>query len=247
MKKAIVGMVEDVLDVGAEGTVSIVCSMAAESLIGQVAPGVTTAVMAYKQKRFEKNIERFCQKIKDRQEEIDDRLVNLEEKHIAKFKNKYFPLVIDYVPDEPQEEKIDYLVNGLASIASCENLQEDFVLTYYDTLKDLRLADIDVLKFYYDIFCARIVLDSDRAIFEESELSYEQYDAIRKKLVKMGLMQTLGEKEINRLYKAVIGIQDFLQGKSKKLPSGKLPKSSARYIISMFGVNFMEFFIEKDG
>jgi hypothetical protein len=52
---------------------------------------------------------------------------------------------------QKRQEKIEYLVNGLINIAAIPDIKEDFILTYYDTLKETRIRDIAVLKFYENI------------------------------------------------------------------------------------------------
>lgn len=52
---------------------------------------------------------------------------------------------------QKRQEKIEYLVNGLINIAAIPDIKEDFILTYYDTLKETRIRYIAVIKFYENI------------------------------------------------------------------------------------------------
>lgn len=57
---------------------------------------------------------------------------------------------MDYVIDEQQEGKIQYTVNGLLYIINHEQTSDDFILIYYDVLKELRMVDISVLRLMYN-------------------------------------------------------------------------------------------------
>lgn len=66
--------IEDVFDVGTEGAVSIIGELTGKSLFGTFAPRLTTAFFSYKQKRFEKNINKAIDELKKRETELNERL-----------------------------------------------------------------------------------------------------------------------------------------------------------------------------
>jgi hypothetical protein len=235
--------IEDVFDVGTEGAVSIIGELAGESLFGTFAPGITTAIFSYKQKRFEKNINKAIDELKKREAELNERLSAVENRQSF---IESFELIWDYIIDEPQEQKIKYMINGLVNLASHEQIKEDFVLFYYDTLRDLRLVDIDVLNLYYLSYSpvhSRVFNYHD--ILEKFDIDYNQYNAVREKLVRMGLLKTKHTDDLDKLYKNVLTIQEYLDGKSKKLNRLERLSKSDGYSISSFGRNFVEFFLEK--
>ena len=238
--------VEDIFDIAAQPTVDVVSSIFLEGLVGSIVPGVTSAMMAYKQKRSERMLEKFMIETKKRIDELEEKLIQLEPDQYKEFAGKYFGIVTDYVIDEVQEEKIKYIVNGFVNLASMQNIKEDFVLYYYDTLKDLRLADIAVLKLY----CPLISQQTYEDIMKEFELDYDQYDAIREKLLRMGLLTTKREKKEDDLYSNLLSIQDFLEKltKGKKVTPPRFKRIEARdsYEISRFGRSFVEFFINSE-
>lgn len=245
MKNKFIKDIKDIFDVTAGGTASIVGSVVSETVVGQVLPGVTTAVLAYRQKRTERNMERFFNEIKLREDEFNNRLADLEEKKLFDFKDKYFGLITDYVIDEVQEDKIKYIVNGLVNLASYESIQEDFVLTYYDTLRNLRLADIVVLKFYYNL-SYNFKGQNYQTVLDETGLDYEQYLAIREKLIRVKLIETRRDNEIGKLFDNVIEIEKFLTGKNKQKLSLKSLSSFLDNInISKYGANFLKFFVNE--
>ena len=128
------------------------------------------------------------------------------------FRDKYFGLVSNYVLDEVQEEKIKYITNGFINLSQVSHIKEDFVLTYYDTLKDLRIIDIDILKLYYESY--NPFTESGKTlndIFKEYNIDYDQYDAIREKLARLGVLTTKREKKIDDLYNNILNMQDYLE------------------------------------
>lgn len=84
-------------------------------------------------------------------------------------------------------------------------------------------------------------------ILDEFNIDYDQYNAVREKLVRMGLLKTKYTDDLDKLYKNVLTIQEYLDGKSKKLK--RLERLSKRdsYSISSLGENFIRFFLDKYG
>ncbi|UVI27622.1 hypothetical protein [Paenibacillus spongiae] len=241
--------IKDIFDVGGEGTASIIGSVISDGVAGQILPGVTSAYMSYKQKRTEQNIARFAEEVKAKEHLFDERLSRVEETVMESLKEKYVGVVTEYAIDEIQEEKIKFLVNGLLSLSLHEVVQEDFVLTYYDTLRELRMADISVLKFYYEISNGTNT-NQYTDLLPSWNLDEDQYLAVREKLARLGLLKTRRESEVDHLYRNVIDIQNFLEaaskGKSAKLARFKRLTKNDNYFISMFGRSFIEFFVNEE-
>ena len=127
-----------------KGTVLEMASGAAGIMI----PGVGHIMLSYKQKKLEKRLERYLAKIVENQDEINERLGKLEKSQRDEVKSNYFGLIADYAAQAKQEEKIDFIVTGFINISAGRNLQEDTILMYYDTLDQLSLLDLRVLKIY---------------------------------------------------------------------------------------------------
>ena len=87
--------VEDIFDIGAGPAVDIVSSIFLEGVAGRVVPGVTSAMLAYKQKRSERMVEEFMLETKKRQLELEEKLIKLKEGPFIDIKDKYFGLVLD--------------------------------------------------------------------------------------------------------------------------------------------------------
>ena len=95
---------KEIFDIAAEPTVDIVSSKFLEGVVGSVVPGAVSAVLAYKQKRQERNYEKFMEITNERCQELEDKLEKLSEVSRRKFITEYFGIVSDYVLDEKQEE-----------------------------------------------------------------------------------------------------------------------------------------------
>lgn len=67
----------------------------ATGIMGAVSPRIGGLMVAYKQKRWERNWETYIAEIVQRQQEINDRLQKLEQEKVENFKNKVFPIVSD--------------------------------------------------------------------------------------------------------------------------------------------------------
>lgn len=220
-------------------------------------PGISGAVSGYKRARFERNIKTFTEELALR---IDEIRTNLESKtNEQKHKiDLLFNYVMDFVIEEPQQEKINLMVNGFVNITEHEVITEDFVLTYYDVLKDLRMVDISVLRLMYS---ARYIYEDNNEMFtdimERHGISYEQYESVRRNIQRLGLLTTITDLKITEDLKGVIisikEIQNFL-GKltnprnKSPLPKLKEPKLKSKdsLQISKFGKDFIDFFIDID-
>lgn len=232
--------VEDIFDLAAEPAVSIVSSMFLEGVVGSVVPGVTSAVLAYKQKRSEKMVEAFMLETKRRQTELEEKLRLLEEPSVEEITDKYFGLVLDYVTETRQEEKIKYIVNGFINLTEMQQLQEDVVITYYDILNDLNLLDITVLKVHDS--------NSDEdfySVVQDANISDQMYQTIVNKLNRFGLLKNDAETD---LIDGIQEIGDYLENKSRERFTGRRfssPFITNQYRLTEFGEDFLQFFNEE--
>lgn len=241
IKQEIKNMAEVAMDAGKEQAAEIILT----GVFGTAAPGVVSAVLAYQQKRQETMYLKFMEDTFSRVDELDQRLKRLSAAGLADFRNKYFGLVSDYALEEVQEEKIRYIVNGLIEIAGLEVANEDLVLSYYDTLLDLRILDIAVLNNYFQIPMGGGL--STFLLCPMLGIEMDQYNAIKLKLERMGLITTNRAKHEDKLYSNIKAMQDYLkelsQGKSNpRLKSLDSLDDRENYIISSYGADFLHFF-----
>ena len=241
---------KDIFDSAKQPLFDLTCDLVLEGVIGSVVPGVMNTYLSYKQKRQEKMFIKFMEEIESKIEILEERLKNMTPENYIEFRDKYFGLVSDYVLDEVQEEKIKYITKGFINLSQVNHINEDFVLTYYDTLKDLRIMDIAVLNLYYDIY--NPFSKSEKTfhdILVEYHIDYDQYTAIREKLVRLGVLTTKRENRIDDLYNNILNMQDYLEntykGKKVKLKPFKRIDKKDSFQISKFGREFIDFFISE--
>lgn len=216
------------------------------SAVGAISPRVGSVMIAYQQKRWERNWEKYIRTIYEKQEFFNERLNKLEEEQRNNFKNKLFPLVSDYVQNEKQEEKIQLVVNGLVNIASGVNAQDDIVLLYYDTLEQLSLLDIRILRIYKPRYYENEDQDNIFTIMREFNMENSQINMIKGKLVKLGLISSKNEEKMGENIENII---KYLEGISQRKKNIKLKKMntinrSDSYKITSFGLKFIDFFTE---
>jgi hypothetical protein len=249
-----------VLDVGSESLADVakdsITSFLGEMIVdtgASLIPGLSGAVSSYKRVRFEKNTKHFAEELASR---IDEIRLNLEKKTDDQKQqiDKLFEYIMDYVIDEQQEEKIKYIVNGFVRLTEHESITEDFVLTYYDVLKELRIVDISVLRLYYHSFHVLEQKETYRDIMENHGITYQQYNSVRHNLLRLGIFTTKTDNKItddlDSLFKSVKDIQSYLDklSKNKSLPRLKQPKmlSKDSFELANFGKDFVRFFLEID-
>ena len=197
-------------------------------------------------------------------EQLSERVTRLAEifdlKNIEQKKelDRLYELVLGYVEDEPQEEKIKYLVTGFMNIAEHEKIKEDFVLVFYDMLRDLRIIDLTVLKLYGKNYLNELdeTVNSYQDVLDMHGISYEQYETIRKNLVRKGILTTktdiILEKDLEGIEKAINELQKFVSMATNPKNKSKLPtlkklalKSKDRLELTKFGKDFIRYFLEE--
>lgn len=147
IKKKVQEFRYDTLDVVAEGAVSIIASFVTDTVIGQVAPGICSAVMSYKQKRFEKNILKVLSELQSRQTYLDSIITTLSQDFNQTLKDHIFPMIFDYSSEVKQEDKIKFIVNGFETVIEARMVtNQEKILVYYDTLSDLSMIDLKLLE-----------------------------------------------------------------------------------------------------
>lgn len=238
---------KDLFAATAEQAPDVISGIVLEGVVGTVVPGVSGAMLAYRQKRQERIYAAFLEEIKNKMEVIEKRVKRLSADALIDFKDKYFGMVSDYVLEEVQERKVQYLVNGLVNLAGMEQVNEDFVLTYYDTLHDLRIRDILVLN-RYRALALPVRAESYPDFLCRLGINEEQYKAILEKLERMGLLETMRDQKEDDFYANLMEIQDYLEklSKGKRASLGRFRRLNRRdtYHMSRYGRQFIQFFDE---
>lgn len=187
-------MLKDAEKTLGEGTVSIISSMISDTVVGQVAPGLYSVMLNYRQKRFENNVLRLLKELNGRIDFLERVLKGINSEVIGKIRNDIFPLVVDYAAEEQEIEKIEYITNGFESIVEKSIVNQDIILINYDVLKQLRMVDLMILKRIRGAFIKTTIgVENDElkeyrefeSLLEEN-IEYKQY-AINK-LEMLGLI-----------------------------------------------------------
>lgn len=230
--------IKDLTEAAAGPALELVSEAFIEGSVGLVVPGAGNMILSYKQQRMERRIVSTLRTLIDRQEEFNKIISEIQDENaLQNIKGKYFEMLMDYSMDEPQEEKIRCLVNGYFNIARIPNLQEDVIRNFYDTLKQLNLLDIRILCLYM-----RIRQDSVRNVMEECKIDRYQFNMIREKLARLGLLDSQKDMRRDKTQNAIVDYLSALSnGRNVKLGNArKIPKNES-YRLSSYGNRFIRF------
>lgn len=220
---------------------------AATGAVSAISPRIGGIMIAYKQKRLERNWEQYIALIAEHQEELNQRLNKLEEKQREEVKDIYFPLVSDYVGEEKQSEKIKFIVNGFINLSAGINMQEDTTLMYYDTLSQLSMLDLRVLKLYTQQYINEDQTGDDiYTVMADYQIDMAQVSMIKEKLLRQGLLLSQNEEKMEE---NINNVSEFIEGLSKNKKNLKLKRinkirRSDSYKITSYGRKFLNFFTD---
>lgn len=224
----------------------------------EMVPVVGRLASSYLTKRKIKNDHEFISEIAKRVEEIEKNLSNKTDKQ-----KEILDDLAEYAYEKSiqtnQTEKISYIVNGFVNMTKVENISEDIAYIYYDTLEQLTLLDLAVLKSYGWIYLGYEQPEEVSNIMEAFNINDYQYDAVRKNLQRMTLLEDASEEKFDKIFKEFVSV---FNTNMKILKSFKNPKKfdtkefsklkniqeyrpRERLKISKFGIEFLEFFVEK--
>lgn len=233
--------ISDIIEPAVGLVMDIVGGLILDGVAGVVLPGVSNMILSYKQQRTEKNLEEFIGQIVKRQDELNTKLENLEPQKLEAIKNHYFGLVTDYVLDVRQKAKIDYIVNGFINLVGIDENKEDIALLYYDTLDQLNIMDIRILKSHSTIHNED---ESYMKIMADYDIGVDQVRMILGKLCRLGLLedrnQELRDKNNDEIVKYITELE---KNKKNVKFKGKKVAFSNSYRVSNFGNEFLNFFI----
>ncbi|MGH1277273.1 hypothetical protein ACQVWA_28545 [Bacillus cereus] len=187
--------------------------------IGSVAPYISGAITSHRINRLKKRLE-----------EHQERLMVIESKLRKKdaafnefLKQKAFPIILEDIMNDAQDEKVEFLFNGFENIIDQEVKDENRILAYCDVLRELRIDEIKRLLTYtgeyrYNVTPKLNKLLSVSASQEEIKKHYENQaykKNIQNRLERMGLLGIMASPEkdnmesIQNVAKPEIGINAF--------------------------------------
>lgn len=226
-------------------TLDTVSSVFVEGIAGTIIPGVGNLMIAYKQRQQEKRFELAIKELQDRQDKTDKILDKYNEDMVPQIR-KMIEMYFDYCIQNNQEQKIELLANGYVNSIKIENPQEDVLLGFYDTILQINMLDIRVLKLYYDSIISD-KKDSFIKIMQDYDIDYSQCNMIKEKLVRFGLLESKNDIKQDENIDSII---DYIQAVSKNKESDakralrKMKKVSRQdsYTITKYGRDFLQFF-----
>lgn len=210
------------LEVGTEFIGSIV----AETLVGQVLPGLSNAYLTYKQNKMFGNLNKMIDVLKENQEVINIKLANIETKQLEMVKNEFYPFIVDNIITELEDMKIQLMVNGFINSIQNYNVSFDKLILYYDLLSEIRMLDISYLL----CLSERDIL----VVNEENEKAYKLENDFKDRL-------NLSSYESKY-------IKDKLRNKGFILPEGRYVIEGEKFdnrMLNDFGRKFIILFKER--
>ncbi|MEW9671074.1 hypothetical protein [Ammoniphilus sp. 3BR4] len=177
-------------------------------LAGAATPIAGALINHYRFNRIEKRLNEINSRFDRLEKEIRQQPTDVGEF----IKHKIFPLVLENVFDEQQDEKIQYIINGFETTVEHQLIDEDLTYTYFDILRQLRMAELKLLNKY--------------GMDEKDNLTDEPIQGVNKYVVNK--LQQLGLVSITLTWGDIGG--------------GDKPLSSDRIALSEFGRQFIKFF-----
>jgi hypothetical protein len=199
--KRLKGIIKENLDTGLEIGMDLAAETVIDGILGQIASGLVTAKLSYKQKRFEENVTLALNELKKRVERIEKAL---NDDNYQFVQNNLFPIMFDYVIEESEKEKISIIINGFENaMQSKYNNDEQLIRTYFDILKELRINELMFFIENYDPDKRELELKPPfLPLTKEDKIRYAQIKGyqsyVNNKLERLGLIKLVayGEEEV---------------------------------------------------
>ncbi len=217
-------------------------ALAIGATFSAIAPRLNSIRLTYKEKRFERHIEKALAILDAKIDEFDKKYNALSEELQERFRGLYVEWILDNLNMEKQIEKVQYHVCGYINMME-NDTTDDIMLIFLETLNQLTVLDIDVLKMY-----SRDYEENWKSVCEKRGISYEQMDMIKAKLERHGLLYSNNDNQRDENLDFVV---DYLEERIKeenrkngnpskiKLGKTKKVKRSESYSITRLGRDFL--------
>ncbi|HDR6770908.1 MULTISPECIES: hypothetical protein [unclassified Bacillus cereus group] len=187
--------------------------------IGSVAPYISGAITSHRINRLKKRLEEHQERLMV----IESKLQKKDAAFNEFLKQKAFPIILEDIMNDAQDEKVEFLFNGFENIIDQEVKDENRILAYCDVLRELRIDEIKRLLTYtgeyrYNVTPKLNKLLSVSASEEEIKKHYENQaykKYIQNRLERMGLLGIVASpgkdnmESIQNIAKSEIGISTF--------------------------------------
>ena len=218
-------------------------AIAIGTALAAITPRLNSIRLTYLEKRFERNVKQAIYVLSKRIDDLDSRLNALPAELQSKFRNQYLDWILDNICNEKQEEKITYHINGYINSME-DDTTDDIMLLFLETLNQLTVLDIDVLKMYsYDYD------ENWQSVCERRGISYDQLNMVKAKLERFGLLYSNND---DRRDENLDMVASYLEKRVKeenkknaridKINLGRLKKvnRSESYSITRLGRDFLK-------
>lgn len=222
-------------------------------------PGVSGIYQNLKLKREVEAIRQILILIEERIDEVNSLLKKMDAES-RKNAEQAFEYMYEYAVEEKQKEKITYMVNGFINLITLEKaISNEFIITYYDVLRELRMVDIAVLKYMYDLkfgncIQSKTIIEFNNEIKQEFNIDDDQIISVRRNLERLGLLSIKYSSRIvddlNNINEQIKNIKKIFESMGSGRRNIRLKinevsiKSSNRHEVSKFGKEFVEFFMQ---
>lgn len=222
----------------------------AGGVLGAVAPAFLGVKLSFQQKRFERNMIKMVNTIKQKQEIIEQRLDLLEPEVRQKFiDGPYRDVLLDNIISENQEQKVQDNINGYVNLMGVENLNDDVVFTFFHTLSQMNELDIRILRLYRPTYeLGEEVQETFMDVMNKEGIDQSQYNFIREKLCRLGMLDSKNEERrdenLDVLGKTLTElIKQLYSKKPKEVKAPKLRRISRTesYRINRLGRQYLSF------
>lgn len=210
------------------------------SIVGAAAPRINSIRLNYLEKRFEQRVETALSLMDSRICLIESKYEELEEELQEKFRSLYVEWFMDNLYVEKQPEKVQFHVNGYINMMD-NSTNDNIMIMFMETLSELTMLDIDVLKLYSS--------NSDETawnLIERYSLQPEQLSVIKEKLVRYGLvysrMDDARDDNVDAIANYLIALDKEAKKKNPKpvkMKDIKKPKRTESYSITPLGRDFL--------
>ena len=219
-------------------------------LLGAVAPAFLGFNLSFQQKRFERNMVKMLNSVVEKQVIIEQRLNQLDPAVRQKFINgPYRDVLFDHIISENQEEKVQDNINGYINLMGVENPNDDVVFNFFRTLSQMNELDIRVLELYRPTLgMGEEAHESFWDIMKEENLDETQYNFIREKLHRLGMLDSKNEANRDENLDSIGStltelIKQLYSKKPKEVKAPKLKQISRTesYRITKLGYQYLAF------
>lgn len=229
-------------------------------------PGIGNAITSYRTNRRISNLDIALSELKNMCESLYASFEKQKQEN-KEILDRIFHMMLEKVAEVEQQEKITYMINGYSKMLSLDNPSFDIAYLYYDTLDKLTILDISVLKLMFSFK----LMNSDKInspkdykqILTSFDINRDQYKAVKANLYRMGLLENnyddALEQDVRKIEESIIDMRKTLKDITNLIKSGAKRnrinvlgrdprfkiKTHNQLIISKFGQDFVEFFIDE--